>query len=44
MEATGSYNIVLHYVGVALITGALLMLLTPLLERIDVRHEGKSAT
>ncbi|CAG5115201.1 unnamed protein product [Candidula unifasciata] len=44
MEATGSYNIVLHYVGVALIVGALLMLVASFLDQRDKKQEAKKAT
>ncbi|BFZ10206.1 hypothetical protein BsWGS_13245 [Bradybaena similaris] len=39
LEATGSYDIVLYYVGVALIVGAVILLFMPVLAKIDARRQ-----
>ncbi|BFZ24950.1 hypothetical protein BsWGS_27989 [Bradybaena similaris] len=41
MEATGSYNIPLHYVGAALVVGSALLLLASFLERGDTKSGSK---
>ncbi|CAG5119155.1 unnamed protein product [Candidula unifasciata] len=41
LEATGSYDIVLYYVGVALIVGAVLMLFMPMLAKVDARRQAR---